>query len=152
LNAQNSSFSDAAAEDLVSLGRLESLNLYGTQVTDAVLKPLRSITRLQKLYLWKTQVTYDGVTALAKDKPGLEWNLGWDHPAIARKRLETQKTDFAEMLKKTEAEANRLRTDLKVAEEAHATTQKRLKEVEESLSKLTDEKSTGPKNAESKPE
>ena len=118
---------------------METLNLYGTNVTDTVLEPLKSLPRLHKLYLWKTQVTYDAVVTLEQVKPGLEWNLGWDHPVIARQRLEKQKTEFTELLKKAEADTARLKTDLKVAEEAHAATQKRLQEVEESLKKLVDD-------------
>ena len=152
LNVQNSSFSDAAAKNLEGLERLESLNLYGTGVTDAVLEPLKSLQRLQKLYLWKTHVTYDAAAALGKEKPGLEWNLGWDHPVVARKRLEEQKLDFAELLKQTEAEANRLKTDLQVAEEAHKTAQERLKEVEDSLSKLSDQSKAEQEKSATKPE
>ncbi len=152
LNVQNSSFSDAAAKNLEGLERLESLNLYGTGVTDAVLEPLKSLQRLQKLYLWKTHVTYDAAAAFGKEKPDLEWNLGWDHPVVARKRLEEQKQDFAELLKQTEAEANRLKTDLQVAEEAHKTAQERLKEVEDSLSKLSDEPAAEQEKSATKPE
>jgi mono/diheme cytochrome c family protein len=140
LNVQSSSFSDDSAKHLAGLERLETLNLYDTQVTDAVLEPLKGSKHLRKLYLWKTQVTYDAVIALEKENPGIEWNLGWDHPEIARKRLEGQKTEFAELVKQAEAEAARLKTDLKVAEEAHKTAVERLKEVEESLAKLDGDK------------
>lgn len=136
LNVQGSTFNDAAAKYIEGLERLESLNLYGTEVTDEALKSLQKLPRLQRLYLWKTRVTYDGVTALEKEKPGLEWNLGWDHPEVARRRLESQKADFAELLKSAEAEATRLKTDLQIAEEARKTAEKRLQEVEESLSKF----------------
>lgn len=152
LNVQNSTFSDAAAKNLEGLERLESLNLYGTGVTDLVLEPLKSLQRLQKLYLWKTHVTYDDAAALGKEKPGLEWNLGWDHPVVARKRLEEQKQDFAELLKQTEAEANRLKADLQVAEEAHKAAQERLKEVEDSLSKLSDDPAAEQEKSVTKPE
>jgi mono/diheme cytochrome c family protein len=138
LNVQGSSFNDTAGQYLTGLTRLETVNLYGTNVTDAVLESLKPLPRLHKLYLWKTQVTYDAVMALEQQKPGLEWNLGWDHPVVARQRLEKQKAEFAELLKKSEAETARLRTDLKVAEEAHATNQKRLTEVEDALKKLLD--------------
>ncbi len=144
LNVQDSSFSDAAAKNLAGLERLESLNLYGTQVTDAALEPLYGLERLRKLYLWKTQVTYDGVVTLEKARPGLEWNLGWDHPEVARQRLVTQQTEFTELLKQAEAEAHRLKSDLKVAEEVHVAAGKRLKDVEEKLSKLTAEQTAEP--------
>jgi hypothetical protein len=140
LNVQGSSFSDAAATYLAGLERLETLNLYDTQVTDAVLQPLKQLKHLRKLYLWKTKVTYDAVIALEKENPGIEWNLGWDHPEIARKRLEGQKSQFAELVKQSEAEAARLKTELQVADEAHKTAVERLKEVEESLAKLSGDK------------
>jgi mono/diheme cytochrome c family protein len=138
LNVQGSSFNDAAGQYLSVLARLETLNLYGTRVTDAVLESLKPLPRLHKLYLWKTQVTYDAVLALEQQKPGLEWNLGWDHPVIARQRLEKQQAEFVELLKKSEAETARLKTELKVAEDAHATNQKRLEEVENALKKLVE--------------
>ncbi|MDZ4658543.1 MAG: c-type cytochrome domain-containing protein [Bythopirellula sp.] len=152
LNVQDSSFSDEAAKNLAGLERLESLNLYGTSVTDAALEPLGGLKRLRKLYLWKTHVTYDGVVALEKGMPGLEWNLGWDHPEVARQRLVTQQTEFKELLNKAAADAERLKADLKVAEETHVAAEKRLKEVEESLSKLTSEKSAEPGKTEAKSE
>lgn len=140
INVQGSSFTDSAADYLMGLERLEIVNLYDTRVTDGVLQPLKAIPRLRKLYLWKTEVTYDGVLALGKEKPALEWNLGWNHPAIARKRLEQQQADFAELLKNSEAELTRLKADLKVAEEAQATNKTRLQEVEEELAKLVGDK------------
>jgi mono/diheme cytochrome c family protein len=139
LNVQGSSFTASAANYLAGLPRLETLNLYGTTVTDTVLESLKTLPRLRKLYLWKTQITYDAVLAFEQEKPGLEWNLGWDHPVVARQRWEKQKAEFTELLKKSEAETARLKTELKVAEEAHATNQKRLEEVEDSLKKLLDE-------------
>lgn len=141
LNVQGSTFTDSAASYLAGLPRLETLNLYGTNVTDAVLEPLKSLPQLHKLYLWKTQVTYDAVQAFEQLKPGLIWNLGWDHPVVARKRLEKQQSEFEELLKKSEAETARLKTELSVAEEAHVANQKRLDEVKNSLKKLLDEQS-----------
>lgn len=154
LNVQGSSFTDAAAKQLAGLERLETLNLYDTHVGDAALEPIKGLKRLRKLYLWKTQVTYDAVIALEKENPGIEWNLGWDHPEIARRRLEGQKTEFAELVKQTETDVAHLKSDLQVADEAHTTAVKRLKEVEESLAKLTSGKpaETTDKPAESQAE
>lgn len=153
INVQGSSFTDSAADYLMGLERLETVNLYDTRVTDGVLEPLQAIPRLRKLYLWKTEVTYDGVLALEKEKPALEWNLGWNHPEIARKRLEQQQADFGELLKNSEAELARLKADLKVAEEALATNKTRLQEVEEELEKLAGDKpaeDSGSKESDSK--
>jgi hypothetical protein len=136
LDLHGSSFSDSAATNLAGLPRLESLNLYETGVTDGILEPLKTLPRLQKLYLWKTNVTLGAATALAQEKPTLEWNLGWDHPEIARTRLEKQKTEFAELVKKADEDVAKLKIDLEVAEKAAATAKARLKEVDESLAKL----------------
>lgn len=142
LNVLQSSFSDAAAKNLAGLARLESLNLYGTQVTDAALEPLKGLERLRKLYLWQTKVTYEAASALEKEMPGIEWNLGWDHPVVERKRLEEQKVEFAELVKKAEADTARLKGELQIAEEAKGTAAERLKEVEERLSQVSDKQST----------
>ncbi|QEG36820.1 c-type cytochrome domain-containing protein [Bythopirellula goksoeyrii] len=144
LSVENSSFSDDAAQYLSGLERLESLNLYGTDVSDKVLDPIRGLKRLQKIYLWKTNVSYDGAIGLEKDLPYIEWNLGWDHPVIARKRLEKQQVEFAADAKTKQEETARLQTDLKVAEEAQAAAEKRLKQVEDALKKLSGEKVESP--------
>jgi hypothetical protein len=136
LDLHGSTFSDNAATNLAGLPRLESLNLYETDVTDGVLEPLKTLPRLQKLYLWKTNVTLGAATALGKEKPTLEWNLGWDHPEIARTRLEKQKTEFTELSKKADEDVAKLKIDLEVAEKAAGTAKARLKEVDESLAKL----------------
>lgn len=137
LKVHNSTFSDAAARNLRGLNRLESLNLYGTQVTDAALPSLGGLKRLRKLYLWKTKVSYDGAVALEKEIPGLEWNLGWDHPVVARKRLEQQQKDFTDLVKHAEAETARIKQELQVAEAAEASAKERLAKVEEELKTLS---------------
>ena len=144
LSVENSNFNDASAKYISGLNRLESLNLYGTDVSDAALDSMRGLKHLGKLYLWKTKVTYDGAVGLENDIPGLEWNLGWDHPVIARKRLEKQKADFTALVKTQQEATARLKTDLKVAEEAQAAAEKHLQEVDEALKKLTGEKEQAP--------
>jgi mono/diheme cytochrome c family protein len=150
LDLHGSSFSDSAATNLAGLPRLESLNLYETVVTDGVLEPLKTLPRLSKLYLWKTNVTLAAATALGKEKPMLEWNLGWDHPEIAKARLENQKVEFTELSKKADDDVAKLKIDLEVAEKAAATAKTRLKDVEDSLAKLegeTDKAVEQPSNA-----
>lgn len=144
LTVENSNFTEDAAQYLSGLNHLESLNLYGTSVGDGVLDPLRSLKRLQKLYLWKTKVSYDGAVGLEKNLPGIEWNLGWDHPVIARKRLEQQQTEFTADVKTRQEQTARLKADLKVAEDAQAAAEKRLQEVDEELKKLNGEKGESP--------
>ncbi len=149
LSVENSNFSDAAAQYLAGLNRLESLNLYGTKVGDGALEPLKGLKRLQKIYLWKTDVSYDGAVGLETNLPGIEWNLGWDHPVVARKRLEQQKVDFTADVKSKQQETARLQADLKIAQEAQAAAEKRLQEVDEALKKLSGEQ---PESAEVEPE
>jgi hypothetical protein len=139
LDLHGSTFSDSAATNLAGLTRLESLNLYETGVTDGVLEPLKTLPRLSKLYLWKTNVSLAAATALGKEKPVLEWNLGWDHPEIAKARLEKQKVEFTDLSKKADDDVAKLKIDLEVAEKAAATAKTRLKEVEDSLAKLLGE-------------
>lgn len=137
LKLNGSNFSDDASEYLHELEHLEVLNLYGTHVTDAALAQLGGLKHLKKIFLWQTEVSYDAALALEKTIPGLEWNLGWDHPVVARKRLEKQDAEFAELLQSAESDVARLRTELKVAEEAATKAKARYDEVHQQLEKLT---------------
>jgi mono/diheme cytochrome c family protein len=101
LHLEKSSIDDAGLANLSELPRLEYLNLYGTGITDAGLEHLKPITRLRKLYLWQTKVGYDPAMALQAATPGLEVNLGWDHPGVVKVRL----TKEMETAKKTAEEA-----------------------------------------------
>jgi mono/diheme cytochrome c family protein len=101
LHLEKSSIDDAGLANLSALPRLEYLNLYGTGITDAGLEHLKPIKRLRKLYLWQTKVGYDPAMALQAATPGLEVNLGWDHPGVVKVRL----TKEIETAKKTAEEA-----------------------------------------------
>ena len=136
LAVDQANFSDDAAHHLATLSRLESLNLYGTTVTDAALEPLRGLKHLGKLYLWKTGVSYDAAVGLERDLPGLDWNLGWDHPVVARKRLEKQHADLAVSLKTQQETTARLQAELQAAEAGQATLEQRLQEIDAQLEKL----------------
>lgn len=78
---------DEAVAHLAGLEKLEYLNLYGTKVTDEGLKQLAALKNLKRLYLWQTPVSYDAAMALQEATDGLEVNLGWNHPEVARRRL-----------------------------------------------------------------
>ena len=150
LKLDGSSFSDPSAIHLAGLERLESLNLYGTQVTDSALASLAGLKHLSKIYLWKTGVTYESAEALEKTHPGIQWNLGWDHPVVVRKRLDQQKGEFAELVKNAEADTALEQKELEVAKTAEAAAKKRLEDLESELKTLS-EGAGGTKPAE-KPE
>jgi hypothetical protein len=101
LHLEKSTVDDASLAHVAVLPRLEYLNLYGTGVTDAGLEHLKTAKRLRKLYLWQTKVGYDPALALQAGTPGLEVNLGWDHPGVVKARL----TKELETAKKTAEEA-----------------------------------------------
>jgi hypothetical protein len=101
LHLEKSTVDDASLAHVAALPRLEYLNLYGTGVTDAGLEHLKTAKRLRKLYLWQTKVGYDPALALQAGTPGLEVNLGWDHPGVVKARL----TKELETAKKTAEEA-----------------------------------------------
>jgi hypothetical protein len=101
LHLEKSTVDDASLAHVAALPRLEYLNLYGTGVTDAGLEHLKAAKRLRKLYLWQTKVGYDPALAMQAGTPGLEVNLGWDHPGVVKARL----TKELETAKKTAEEA-----------------------------------------------
>ncbi|QDT01143.1 c-type cytochrome domain-containing protein [Adhaeretor mobilis] len=136
LHLEKSNLDDGSLKHVGSLDRLHYLNLYGTQVSDAGLIHLSGLKRLRKLYLWNTKVSYDAAMALEKAIPGLEVNLGWNHPVVARKRIEKQlanaKTEAEEAKQKAEA-ADQAAARAKEANERAA---KRLQELTEELKEI----------------
>jgi mono/diheme cytochrome c family protein len=136
LHLENSQATDAGLAHVTSLERLQYLNVYGTAVTDAGMASLEGLKHLRKLYLWKTTVSYDVAMALEKKIPGLQVNLGFDHPVIARQRL----TKEVEQAKKHTEEANadeaKLKGELEAATKAKQAAQERLDEVQKELKSL----------------
>ena len=97
---------------LSKLEGLEYLNLYGTPITDANIRELTGLKHLARLYLWQTKVSYDAAMSLEKDIPGLEVNLGYDHPVIARNRLTKELESAKKQLESLKAEQAKLEADL----------------------------------------
>ena len=56
-------------------------------MTDAGLEPLRKLAKLRNLYVWKTKISWDAAQAMQTAIPGLQVNLGWDHPQVMKLRL-----------------------------------------------------------------
>jgi hypothetical protein len=130
VHLEQTSIGDNGLTHLAGLGRLEYVNLYGTQVTDAGLEHLAKLPQLKNLYLWQTPVSYDAAMALAEETDGLDVNLGWDHPEVARRRLsaeltrvQTEKEDATRRLEEAQRQQ-------KVATEREAEIQKELAEIE----------------------
>lgn len=137
LHLEKSSANDEVATHVAGLDRLHYLNLYGTQVTDAGLEHLKGLKRLRKLFLWKTQASYDVAMALEEDTPGLEVNLGWDHPEVAKRRLTKQVETAKQQLDEATKTAEEAKKQAEAANKDLEQVQARLKDYEEQLNALT---------------
>ncbi len=136
LHLENSNLDDAGLAHVAPLQRLEYLNVYGTTVTDAGIAPLRDLPRLRDLYVWKTQVSFDAAEALKAAIPGLDVNLGWDHPQVVRIRV-TKELDVAKkMAEEAGAKATELETQFNAAKEAKTQADARVTELEGQLKAL----------------
>ena len=60
---------------LSGLKKLQTLNLYGTEITDAGLKNLASIKSLKQVTLFMTKATPAGAKALTDAIPGVQVTL-----------------------------------------------------------------------------
>ena len=58
-------------ESLTSLTKLQTLNLYGTEVTDASLDLLSKVKSLKQVFLWQTKATEAGAKKLQGAIPGV---------------------------------------------------------------------------------
>ncbi|MEQ8837601.1 MAG: c-type cytochrome domain-containing protein [Lacipirellulaceae bacterium] len=136
LHLEKSAVDDAAIKHLSGLNRLTYLNLYGTQVSDAGLLHIAGLKRLRKLYVWDTKVSYDGAMALEKAIPGLSVNLGWNHPVVAKKRIEKQLASAKKEAEEAKKQADETAKAAARAKEANERAAKRLKELNEELKAL----------------
>jgi len=136
LHLEKSNVDDAGLAHLSALPRLEYLNLYGTAVTDAGLEHLKPIKRLRKLYLWQTKVGYDPAMALQAATPGLEVNLGWDHPGVVKVRLTKELETAKKSVEESAAKAAELQKQLEAANAEKAAADARLQELDKQLKAL----------------
>jgi mono/diheme cytochrome c family protein len=133
LHLEQSSVDDAGLAPLAGLSRLEYLNIYGTAITDAGVEHLKGLSKLYRLYVWQTKISYDAAMALQAAIPGLEVNLGWDHPMVAKVRV-TKELESAKAIAATAASrAAELEQQFKAANEAKAQAETRVKELEEQI-------------------
>jgi len=131
LHLERTDVGDGTVQAVAPLVYLQYLNLHSTKVTDEGIKSLEQAKSLEKLYLWKTGVSYDAAKALEKSKPGLEVNLGWDHPGVVRERLTTEMKQIEEQ----RAEHELAVTEAQKALEAAKADQQSAKEREAELKK-----------------
>jgi len=136
LHMERSSATDAGLAALAQLGRLEYLNIYDTAVTDAGLAQLEGLKHLRKLYLWDTKVSYDAAEALAKKIPGLRFDIGFNHPVVARKRLTKQMELAKKQIEETTAGLTQAEQRLKQAKKEKESAATRLAEIEKQLKEL----------------
>lgn len=136
LHLEKSSVGDDALAHLAALPRLEYLNLYGTGVTDAGLEHLKSLKRLRKLYLWQTKVNYDPAMALQGATSGLEVNLGWDHPGVAKVRLTKELDAAKKSADEAAAKAAEAQKQLEAANADKTAADAKLQEIETQLKAL----------------
>lgn len=136
LHLEKSSVDDASLAHVAALPRLEYLNLYGTGVTDAGLEQLKAAKRLQKLYLWQTKVSYDPAMAMQTAAPGLEVNLGWDHPGVVKARLTKELDAAKKAVEESTAKAAEAQKQLDAANAEKAAADAKLQELDGQIKAL----------------
>ncbi|HEX6961190.1 MAG TPA: hypothetical protein VF175_04940, partial [Lacipirellula sp.] len=136
LHLEKSSIDDASLAHLSGLPRLEYLNLYGTAITDAGLEHLKPIKRLRKLYLWQTKVGYEPAMALQAATPGLEVNLGWDHPGVVKVRLTKELEAAKKTVEESTAKAAEAQKQLEAANAEKAAADAKVAELDKQLKAL----------------
>jgi Planctomycete cytochrome C len=136
LHLEKSSIDDASLAHLSALPRLEYVNLYSTGVTDAALEHLKPIKRLRKLYLWQTKVGYDPAMAMQAAAPGLEVNLGWDHPGVVKVRLTKEMETAKKTVEESTAKAADLQKQLEAANAEKTAADAKLAELDKQLKSL----------------
>lgn len=136
LHLEKSSVDDASLAHVAALPRLEYLNLYGTGLTDAGLEHLKAAKRLRKLYLWQTKVGYDPAMAMQTAAPGLEVNLGWDHPGVVKVRLTKELETAKKTAEEATAKAAEAQKQLEAANAEKAAADTKLQEIDGQIKAL----------------
>ena len=150
LHLENTKIGDTALDHLAEMNHLEYLNLHSTNVTNAGLSRLKNLKNLKKLYLWQAPVTYDAAKELSAAIPGLEVNLGDDHPEVVleetNKALE-QATKDKEDAAKREEEARKEKETAAAREEEM---KKKLAELEAAVAAFREKAGVKPEESKEK--
>lgn len=136
LHLEKSTIDDGSLAHLAGLPRLEYVNLYGTGITDAGLEHLKALKRLRKLFLWQSKVSYDPAMAMQAATPGLEVNLGWDHPGVVKVRLTKELEGAKAAAEAATAKAAEAQKSLEAATAEKAAADARLQEIDVQLKAL----------------
>ena len=136
LHLERSSVTDAGLAHLAPIPNLEYLNLYGTGITDAGLKSLKGLKNLQHLYLWQTKVSYDAAMGMEKDTPGLEVNLGYNHPVVMKMRLVKELEVAKKQAEEAKAELTKAQQAAETAKKTADAAGAHVAEVEKQLKEL----------------
>ncbi len=136
LHLERATIDDAALAHVKGLQRLDYLNVYGTPITDAGLNHLSGLPQLAKLYLWQTKVSYDAAMSLEKAIPGLEVNLGFDHPVVARNRLTKELDDAKKQIDAAKADVAKLELQLERSKKDVEANTARVTEIDKELKAL----------------
>jgi hypothetical protein len=136
LHLERSSVTDAGLAHLAGLGNLQYLNLYGTGITDAGLKHLKSVKNLRRLYLWQTKASYDVAMGMEKDLPGLEVNLGYNHPVVMKIRLTKELETSKKLAEEAKTELTKVQQQLDAAKKNADASAAHVAEIEKQLKEL----------------
>ncbi len=146
LHLEKTSIGDAAVAALAELKYLNYLNLHSTKVTDAALESLKPVVSLQRLYVWQTPATYDAAKALEESTPGLEVNLGWNHPGVVRERInselarvEQQQKESGDAMAEAEKALATAKKDKEAADKRAAELKRKLESLDEPAEKKLEE-------------
>ncbi len=136
LHLEKTEIGDTTVAALAGMQYLNYLNLHSTKVTDAALSSLTPLPSLEKLYLWQTAVSYDAAKALEKASPGIEVNLGWDHPGVVRERLNAELVKVEANATESAAAVTEAEKALAAAKAEQAATTERAAEIKKELEAL----------------
>jgi mono/diheme cytochrome c family protein len=136
LHLEHSSVDDAGLAHLAGLSRLNYLNVFGTSITDAGLEPLKGLAKLRKFYVWQTKISWDAAQALQAAIPGLEVNLGWDHPQVVKVRATKELESAKEIAATAASRAAELEQQFNAAKQGKEQAEARVKELEEQIKAL----------------
>jgi Planctomycete cytochrome C len=136
LHLERSSVTDAGLAHLAKLGNLQYLNLYGTGITDAGLKHLKTVKNLRRLYLWQTKASYDVAMGMEKDQPGLEVNLGYNHPVVMKLRLTKELETSKKQAEEAKTELTKVQAQFDAAKKNADASTARVADIEKQLTEL----------------
>jgi mono/diheme cytochrome c family protein len=136
LHLEHSNVDDAGLAHLAGLPRLEYVNVFGTSVTDAGAEHLKALPKLRRFYVWQTKISFEEAEALQKAIPGLEVNLGWDHPAVVKVRVTKELATAKEIVATATTRASELEQQFNAAKQGKEQAEARVKELEDQLKAL----------------